>query len=166
MRVSRDPVVGQRGTPDPSASSGRAPMASVVDFDFRFDLPHRVLGAPFGITPASTGIRVSDTELDVWFGPWSVSTPVANIEGVKPTGPFGLARSAGPARWSIADHGLTFASSGRTGLCICFRDPVTGLEPTGTLRHPGLTVTVDDVLGLAEAICRRCDAVCPIAIIG
>ena len=148
------------------AGAERAPATAEVEFGFRFDLPHRVLGAPFGISPASTGIRVSDTRLDVWFGPWRVTTPVANIEGVKPTGPYGLARSAGPARWSFADHGLTFASSGRTGLCICFRDPVAGLEPTGTLRHPGLTVTVDDVVGLAEAICHRCDAACPVAIIG
>jgi len=29
---------------------------------------------------------------------------------------------------------------------------VTGLEPTGRLRHPGLTVTVADVHGLAEAL--------------
>jgi len=37
-------------------------------------------------------------------------------------------------------------------VCICFREPVTGLDPTGRLRHPGLTVTVADVDGLVAAL--------------
>jgi len=52
----------------------------------------------------------------------------------------------------VADRGLTFATNGERGLCIRFRDPVSGIEPTGHLRHPGLTVTVADVDALARVL--------------
>jgi hypothetical protein len=37
-------------------------------------------------------------------------------------------------------------------VCLTFRDPVRGIDPIGLIRHPGLTVTVDDVDGLIEAL--------------
>lgn len=36
------------------------------------------------------------------------------------------------------------ATNGARGVRIRLREPVAGLEPTGRLRHPGLTVTVAD----------------------
>ena len=48
--------------------------------------------------------------------------------------------------------GLTFATNGSQGLCIRFRRSVPGVAPTGLLRRPALTVTVDDVKGLARAL--------------
>jgi hypothetical protein len=41
---------------------------------------------------------------------------------------------AGPARLSLADRGLTFATTTRTGLCITFRSPVPGIDPWGIFR--------------------------------
>jgi hypothetical protein len=35
---------------------------------------------------------------------------------------------------------------------VSFADPVSGMEPTGRLRHPNLTVTVADPDGLAAAL--------------
>jgi hypothetical protein len=51
-------------------------------------------------------------------------------------------KTAGPAHVSLVDRGLTFASTGRRGVCIRFFEPVRGIEPLGVIRHPSLTVTV------------------------
>jgi hypothetical protein len=37
-------------------------------------------------------------------------------------------------------------------VCVLFHEPVTGLEPFGRIRHPGLTVTVADRQGFADAL--------------
>jgi hypothetical protein len=58
----------------------------------------------------------------------------------------------GPPHLSIADRGLTFATNARRGVCIRFHHPVAGIEPLGVVRHPGLTVTVDDPEGLVDAL--------------
>lgn len=125
-----------------------------MTFDFSFDPIHRALGLGFGVTPATTLVEVDGGRLVVRFGPWLVSTPLANVEGTEVTGPYATLKTAGPAHLSVADRGLTFATNARRGLCIRFRDPVAGIEPTGRLRHPGLTVTVADVEGLASAIAK------------
>jgi hypothetical protein len=117
-------------------------------FDFRFHPTYRALGVPFGIRPASTGVLVTDEQLDVRFGPWRVRTPLANVAGTEQTGPYQLAKTAGPAHLSFADRGLTFATNPDAGLCIRFLEPVTGIDPFRVLRHPGLTVTVADLDGL------------------
>ena len=106
----------------------------------------------FAITPATAWVDVEDGELSARFGLWRLSTPVANVAGTEVTGPYGLLRTIGPAHLSLADRGLTFATNSRRGLCIRFREPVPGVVPTARLRHPGLTVTVADVDGLAAAL--------------
>jgi hypothetical protein len=118
------------------------------DFDFRFDPTYKALGAPFGIRPSTTGATVTDELLDVRFGPWRVRTPLANVAGTERTGPYRLAKTAGPAHFSVADRGVTFATNPEAGLCIRFLEPVTGIDPFRVLRHPGLTVTVADIDGL------------------
>lgn len=95
----------------------------------------------FGVTATNTGVRVDDETLLARFGPWSVRTPVRNLAHVEVTGPYAAWKVIGP-RLSLADRGLTFGTSTRAGVCIAFHDPVPGLEPTGLLRHPSLTVTV------------------------
>jgi hypothetical protein len=87
--------------------------------------------------------------LDVRFGPWRVSTPLANVAV---TGPYAFWKTAGPARLAITDRGLTFASNGDRGVLISLHTPVRGLDPLGVLRHPELTVTVADVDRLAELL--------------
>jgi hypothetical protein len=71
------------------------------------------------------------------------------------TGPFSFLKTAGPAHLSLADRGLIMATNGARGVCITFSEPVPGIEPTGTLRHPALTVTVADCQGLATVLTAR-----------
>lgn len=128
------------------------PGASTLTFPFRFDRRYRVLAAPFGVRPDRALVRLGDGRFVARYGPWVVDTPLANVAGAEVTGPYGLVRTAGPAHLSFADRGLTFASNGDRGVCVRFRQPVTGISPTGSPRHPALTVTVADVEGLRRAV--------------
>src|SRR5439155_13897481 len=107
---------------------------------------------PFGVLPGTTSVTVDDGILQVRFGLWRLRTPMSNITGTEVTGPYSFPKTAGPAHLSFTDRGVTFATNGDRGLCIRFREPVRALDPTGRLRHPGATVTVDDVAGLAAAL--------------
>jgi hypothetical protein len=121
-------------------------------YEFRFDPTYRRLALPFGVRPSTAGVLVTDEQLDARFGPWRVRTPLANIAGTQQTGPYTLPRTAGPAHLSMSDRGITFATNGDAGLCIRFHEPVTGIDPFRLIRHPGLTVTVADLEGLARAL--------------
>lgn len=121
-------------------------------FPFRFTTPYRLAGLPFGVTPATAMVQVRDGELAIRFGLWRVRTGLANVTSTAVTGPFGFFKTAGPAHLSLADRGLTMATNGARGLCITFHEPVPGIEPTGTLRHPAVTVTVADCQALAAAL--------------
>ena len=111
-------------------------------FSFAFDPRYRIAALPFGITGRTAWVEVTDHQLHVRFGPWKVDTPLGNIAGTEVTGPYSFAKTAGPAHLSFADRGMTCATNGRRGLCIRFAEPVKGIDPTGRIRHPGLTVTV------------------------
>ncbi len=124
----------------------------MAEFRFRFDPTYRRLAAKFGVRPSNSLVVVTEHQLDVRFGPWRVRTPVENVAGVERTGPYRLVKTAGPAHLSFADRGLTFATNGEAGLCIRFEEPVHGIDPFRILRHPGLTVTVEDLDGLARAL--------------
>ena len=126
-----------------------------MTFDFSFDLLHRAFGLPLGITPRTAQVQVDGDRLVARFGLWRVSTPLTNVEGTETGGPYSPFKTVGPAHLSVADRGLTFATNSSRGLCIRFREPVPGIEPTGRLRHPGLTVTVADVEGLAAVLAPR-----------
>jgi hypothetical protein len=121
---------------------------SARTFAFRFTTPYRLLALPFGVTPATARVVVDDVNLEARFGPWLVRTVLTNVASVEATGPYSLPKTAGPAHLSLADRGLTFATNPDAGACMRFRTPVPGMEPTGRLLHPGLTVTVEDVDGL------------------
>ncbi len=123
-----------------------------MTFDFDFDPLYRAVALAFGITPGRASVHVEGGRIVARFGPWRLATDVANVAGTEVTGPYRTLTTIGPAHLSLADRGLTFSSNGRRGLCIRFKEPVPGLEPTGRLRHPGLTVTVADVDGLASAL--------------
>src|SRR3954471_13449606 len=99
--------------------------------------------------PATTSVTVDGGGLRVRFGLWRVHTPLSNVTGTEVSGPYSFVKTAGPAHLSFSDRGVTFATNGERGLCIRLREPVRALDPTGRLRHPGATVTVDDVDGLA-----------------
>jgi hypothetical protein len=133
----------------------RRPPGNVERFDFRFAPAYRRAALLFGITPGKAYLEVAPETLRVRFGPWRVLTPLANIAGVDLTGPYAFFKTAGPARLAVTDRGLTFATNGDRGVLITFRRPVPGMEPTGMLRHPELTVTVSDVDGLATLLRGR-----------
>jgi hypothetical protein len=121
-------------------------------FQFAFAPSYRRAALPFGVTPATAWVEVGDTEFAARFGPWRVSTPLANITEVAVTGPYRFVKTAGPARLAITDRGLTFATNGERGVRVSFHTAVRGLDPLGLIRHPELTVTVEDVDGLATAL--------------
>ena len=97
-------------------------------------------------------VDVTDTEFTGRFGPWVVHTTLDNIAEVSISGPYHVLKVIGPPRLSLADGGLTFATNVERGVCIRFFRPVAGIEPTGRLRHSGLTVTVADPEGLIAAL--------------
>jgi hypothetical protein len=121
----------------------------VCRFAFAFASSYRLPARAFGVTPATAWVKVDGASFQARFGPWRVSTPLANITDVAVTGPYRFARTAGPARLAITDRGLTFATNGERGVRVSFATPVRGLDPLGMIRHPELTVTVADVDRLA-----------------
>lgn len=127
----------------------------MASFTFRFHPLYRLLGAPFGITSRTTMVEVASDHLEVRFGPWFLRTPVANVAGCETTGPFSIHKTVGPARLSLADGGLTFATNPDAGLCVRFLEPVPAIDPLGLIRHRGVTLTVDRVVDLQEALTRR-----------
>ena len=123
-----------------------------MTFPFLFTPLYRMAAALFGVFPVRARVTVGAGRLEARYGPWCVVTDLANVAGTEETGPYSRLKTVGPAHLSIADRGLTFASNPDRGLCIRFHDPVAGIEPSGRLRHPALTVTVSDIAGLARAI--------------
>ncbi len=121
-------------------------------FSFRFAPAYRRAAFVFGVRPDKAWVDVDADNLHARFGPWRLRTTVANISAVEITGPYAFLKTAGPAHLSFSDRGLTFASNGDRGVLISFHQPVPGIEPTGRLRHPELTVTVADVEGLAAML--------------
>ena len=114
-------------------------------FAFLFQPLYRILGLPFGVTPGTSLVEVIDDHLVVRFGPWFLRTPVANVVGCERSGPYSVSKTAGPARLSLADRGVTFATNSDAGLCIRFDEPVPAIDPFGKILHPGITVTVERV---------------------
>jgi hypothetical protein len=138
------------GTPD---TLGR--MTRAERFTFCFAPAYRRPAGLFGISPETAWVDVGADTLRARFGPWRVTTPLANISAIAVTGPYAFLKTAGPARLAITDRGLTFATNGDRGVLISFHSPVRGLDPLGVLRHPELTVTVADIDGLVERLRAR-----------
>jgi len=120
---------------------------------FRFAFRH-LLATPLlliGVNPRSSFVEVGRGHLLVRFGPWSLETPLANIRDVQVTGPYCALKAIG-VRLSFADRGVTFGTTTAAGVCISFRRSVPAALPFGLLRHPSLTVTVQDPARLAAAL--------------
>ncbi|HVL83279.1 MAG TPA: hypothetical protein VM367_03160 [Pseudonocardia sp.] len=139
--------------PDPSPSDRHRPELADHRSSFALPRPVAALLRRVGLDRWSW-VRVHGGMLDVRFGPWRVSTPVDNVAGVEVAGPYAWWKALG-ARLSLVDRGLTFGTSPAAGVCIRFHRPVRGLDPFGLLRHPGLTVTVDDPAELVRALEQR-----------
>lgn len=143
--------------PPPGWHAGTAPdrwdPVETRTFPFRFDpvsLPLRAVG----IWPSTARVDVTETHLDVRFGPWSCRTLLTNVKDVRITRDYTAAKAIG-ARGSFTDAGATFGTSTVGGVCICFRHKVAALTPAAV--HPALTVTVEDLEGLAAELRSRCD---------
>jgi hypothetical protein len=127
--------------------------ASIERFRFHFDWRYRLAAMPLMITPDTAFVEIDrrgEPVLRARFGTWLLETPCANVADTTRTGPYSLLKTIGPPRLSLFDRGVTFATNGGSGLCICFHTPVSAIDPLGVVRHPALTVTVDDVDGLAR----------------
>ena len=118
-------------------------------FAFAFDPRYLRAARPFGITPERAWVEVADASLDARFGRWRLTTPLRNISSVEVTGPYSFLKTAGPPHLGVTDLGLTFASNGRRGTLICFKERVRAYGP---LSHGELTVTVADPEGLAALL--------------
>jgi hypothetical protein len=152
------PIRPGHGSADPTVN-GPVGMDGLVDecerFPFRFAPAYRWAALVFGVTPANATVAVTPSELRAAFGPWRVDTPLSNVDRVELTGPYHFVKTAGPARLSFADRGLTFATNGDRGVLITFHEPITGAEPSGRLRSPNLTVTVEDCPLLVASVISR-----------
>jgi len=121
-------------------------------FAFAFDSRLALASLPFGVTAHTAAVEVDDLHLRIRFGPWRLITTRGNVEAATVSGPYAWWKVAGPPRLSLADGGITFATSARQGLCIRFRQPVPALLPGRLLRHPAATVTVAEPEALARAL--------------
>jgi hypothetical protein len=128
----------------------------VTRFEFAFSRPLSWPLALLGVTPWTAHVDVTDDEFAVRFGPWSLLTPLSNVEGVEVTGPYLPFKVIGP-HISLADRGATFGTTWRRGVCVRFRRPVPAALPGGLLTHPAVTVTVEDADRLAAALQQRSD---------
>lgn len=131
----------------------QAPPPEVVHtFDFVFSTSYAAAARPFGIAPATTSVEVGPRWLYVRYGPWKLLTPRANVVAAHITGDFSFIKTAGPPHLSFSDRGVTMASNGDRALCLEFARPVTAIDTTGVIRHPGATLAVADPEGLATAL--------------
>lgn len=154
-RIGRFPVSPDR-QPRRSTASVAAPVVGqpLVTFGFRFDPMFRAALLPLGVTPGRAHVEVHHDRLLARFGLWQVVTSIGNVAAAEVSGPYQRSRVIGGPRLSFADHGLTFATNAQRGVCIRFVRPVVGIDPTGRMCHPGLTVTVADPDGLAALLAK------------
>jgi hypothetical protein len=127
---------------------------STEQFEFEFDPRFRPLLAVMGVTPGTAHVTLTGDQLVARFGPWTCETPIENIRDVCRTGPFHWYKAIGP-RGSLADRGLTFGTNADAGVCVLFDEPVRGLVPLGSLRHPGLTLTLAEPDRFVASLRRR-----------
>lgn len=141
-------------SPKPGKSkpeSSPAPQAA-ERFSFRYDGVVGLAARSVSATPDRAYVEIADGKLSARFGPWFMTTPLSNIAVITESGPYKVWKVIGPPRLSFADRGITFATNNDRGVCIRFFEPVAGIEPTGRVLHPGMTVTVADPNGLVVAL--------------
>lgn len=123
-------------------------------FPLRLVAPWRWPLRLIGVRPGAAQLSLFDDDRIVaTFGRMRVETTIGNVCGYRLTGPYRWWRAVGP-RASLADHGFTFGTSAHGGVCLCFGEWVPSPYVRGA-RMEALTVTVDDVEGLARALDER-----------
>jgi len=128
-----------------------APMSTFYRYSFDWTLV--AFWGVFGVRLTKDGITLTDDgRLRATFGLLKLETPLDNVDGAHITRNYRWWTAAG-ARGSFKDDGLTFGTNANAGVCIHFREKVPSpLRPRG---HSALTVTVEDLDGLTEALSRR-----------
>ena len=122
------------------------------DFEFDFDPRFRAITLLYGASRSRSKVRLTDDgRLTARFGFVSIDTPVSNITSVEKTGPYRWWTAIG-VRTSFTDKGLTFGSTTTGGVCLRFREAVATKPRFGVVRHPGLTLTIEDPDGFIEAL--------------
>lgn len=119
---------------------------------FRYAVDKRLtpFWLPFGFRPSLDGVTVAeDGTFLATFGFLKLETTTANIDQAHVTRDYRW-WTAGGARRSMADHGLTFGTNSSAGVCVHFRKPVP--SPLRRKGHPALTVTVADLDGLVRSL--------------
>ena len=111
---------------------------------FAFAPAYRLPALAFGITGSTAWVDLGPQGLEVRFGLWRLRTPLTNIAEARRTGGFSYLRTAGPAHLSLTDRGVSFCTNGDDAVCLTFHQPVAGIDPTRSLKHPGATLTVAD----------------------
>jgi hypothetical protein len=144
-RANAAPRTRRAATPEPLPTTS-------ARFEFRFDGIVGAVAHALTVSPERAYLEIADAQLMVRFGPWTMTTPLTNIAEVTESGPYHVWKVIGPPRLSIADRGITFATNSDRGVCIRFFDPIAGIEPTGRVLHPGMTVTVADPDALVVAL--------------
>jgi hypothetical protein len=125
-----------------------------VDRRFAYAVDRRFLPVllPVGFRSSRDGVTVTDGgDVDATFGVLSLRTRLDNVEESHITRNYRWWTAIG-ARRSFVDDGLTFGTNANAGVCIHFRDRVSSL--LGRNGHSALTVTVEDLEGLVEALKR------------
>lgn len=105
----------------------------------------------FGLRPRTQGVAL-DAEEEVFsatFGWFRFSTPLSNIDGAHITRDYRWWTAVG-ARTSLVDDGLSFGTNSNAGVCVHFKEKVPSVF--SRKGHSALTVTVDDLEGLVEAL--------------
>jgi len=118
-------------------------------FPYRFDRKFIGLWWPLGAREGVDGVTVTDQSFTASFGRARVETPLANVADAHVTRDYQWWKAVG-IRLSFADDGLTFGTSTHGGVCVHFDEKVRRV--IGSKDHSALTVTVDDLDGLAQAI--------------
>jgi hypothetical protein len=102
-----------------------------------------------GFRASRDAVRVGNDLLRVTFGWFHLETPLSNVDGAHITRHYRWWTAPG-ARLSRVDDGLTFGTNHEAGVCVHFRETVpSSLRKRG---HAALTVTVEDLQGLVDAL--------------
>jgi hypothetical protein len=121
---------------------------------YRYSFDHRLVAfwGVFGVRRAQDGVTLTDDgRLRATFGLLKLETDLENVDGAHITRNYRWWTAAG-ARGSMKDDGLTFGTNANAGVCIHFREKVP--SPLSRKGHSALTITVEDLEGLTEALTR------------
>ena len=141
-------------TVDAPTTTVRPNVLSIEQFEFEFDPQFRPFLALIGVTSGTAHVTLTADRLVARFGPWTCEIPISNVRDVCRTGPYHWYKAIGP-RGSFVDRGLTFGTTTTGGVCVLLHEPVPGLVPVGSLRHPGITLTLAEPERFVSSLRRR-----------